>query len=287
MASFPVIAFVGGAVVLSAVSAAAVEAGRDHSALPDFSSIDSPWVATVQDYQPPASGFGPVAYDKAHPVMETTPNQFGVVRTTPMRLADLSNTNLKPWVVDYLRKANADVLAGKLRHTARANCMPGGVPQFLLYAGGFENLYFMQTPKEVLIIHQADVQIRHVYLNVSHSQHPAQSWYGESVGHYEGNELVVDTIGLNDKTALDSHYDVPHTTQLHVVERFRLTSGGQNLQVNFTVEDPGAFYAPWSGSVTYRHDRDRETLTEEPCAENNQVNMASYMGVPTAARADF
>jgi hypothetical protein len=86
------------------------------------------------------------------------------------------------------------------------------VPQFLIY-GGDEPLYFAQTPKETLIINQADTQVRHVYMNVPHSAQPKISWYGESVGHYEGDELVVDTIGLNDTSTLDN-YGTPHTTQL-------------------------------------------------------------------------
>ncbi len=281
--------FIGSVSAVVCIFAAAGYAATKTSegAVPDFTSIDLPWVAMSQDYLPPASGAGPISYDKSHVVMERTANQFGVVRETPMRLADASNPNLKPWVVDYLKKANNELLTGKIRTGARANCMPGGVPQFLLYAGGFENLYFIQTPKEVLMIHQADTQVRHIYMDVPHSAHTASSWYGESVGHYEGDELVVDTIGLNDRTLLDSHFDVPHTAQLHVIERFRLTDEAKNLQASFTVEDPGAFNAPWSAIVRYRHDREHEQLTEEPCAENNDEHLTSYVHVPTAVKADF
>ena len=262
-------------------------AGQASRNIPDFTSIDLPWVAMSQDYLPPPSGPGPITYDKAHPVMERTANQFGAVRESPMRLADLNNPNLKPWLVEYLKQANADLLAGKIRVGARANCMPGGVPQFLLYAGGFENLFVIQTPKEVLMIHQADTQVRHIYMDVPHSEHPALSWYGESVGHYEGDELVVDTIGLNDRTLLDSHYDLPHTNQLHVIERFKLIDNGQALQVGFTVDDPGAFNAPWSAIVRYRHAREPEFLTEEPCAENNSAFLTAYVHPPTAGKPEF
>jgi hypothetical protein len=65
---------------------------------------------------------------------------------------------------------------------------------------------------------------------------PRLSWYGDSVGRYEGDELVIDTIGFNDKTFLDQTYNVPHTTQLHVVERFKLINDGKGLEVNFIVE---------------------------------------------------
>lgn len=286
MSDLRIIGPAAGVICFCAMAADGYAAGADVSAAPpNFTSIDMPWVATSQDYLPPQSGAGPVSYDKAHPVMERTPNQYGVLRQTPMRLANLDNPNLKPWVIDYLRKSNDELRATGLRLGARANCTPGGVPQFLLYAGGFENLYIIQTHKEILMIHEADAQIRHVYMNVSHSAHVAPSWYGESVGHYEGDELIVDTIGLNDRTVLDSHYDVPHTTQEHVVERFRLTD--KMLEVSFTVEDPGAFNGPWSGIVRYRQVREPETLTEEPCAENNSEHLASYVHIPAATKADF
>jgi len=61
----------------------------------------------------------------------------------------------------------------------------------------------MQTPKEILMIHQANNETRHIYMDVRHSAHPKPSWYGESVGHFEGDELVVDTIGFNDRTFVD------------------------------------------------------------------------------------
>ena len=72
--------------------------------------------------------------------------------------------------------------------------MPAGVPQFLLYAGGAESIYMIQTPKEILMIHQANNETRHIYMDVPHSAHPAPSWYGESVGRFDRDELVVDSV---------------------------------------------------------------------------------------------
>ena len=258
------------------------------AAIPDLTSIDRPWIAIEgQDYLPPASGIGPVTYDHAHPVMVRNPNNAGAAVDAPLRIADVSNPNLKPWVVDALKKSNDELLAGKLRYTARANCMPAGVPEFLLYAGGAESIYMIQTPKEVLMIHQADNQVRHIYMDMPHSVHPSPSWYGESVGHYDGDELVVDTVGFNDRTFLDDHYDLPHTIELHVIERFKLMNEGKMLQVSFTVEDPGAFDAPWSAIVRYQRARAPATLFEEPCAENNLENLSNYVHSPIATRADF
>ena len=101
------------------------------------------------------------------------------------------------------------------------------------------------------MIYSGDEQVRHVYLDVPHSANPKPSWYGESVGHYEGDTLVIDTIGLNDKTFIDN-FRTPHTEKLHVVERFRLVDGGKVMQVNITFDDPDAFYQSWSGIQRYR-----------------------------------
>lgn len=274
--------------LLCAGAASAFAAGQAaQGPVPNFSSIDLPWVSGGSDFLPPPAGLGPVTSDKAHPVMARNPNARGDVVEAPLRLADLSNPNLKPWVVDRLKKANEELLARGLRTASRANCMPAGVPEFLTFAGGFEPIYFIQTPNEVLMIHQADDQVRHVYLNVPHSAHPVPSWYGESVGHYDGDELVVDTIGFNDKTFVNDNYGVPHTTQLHVVERFKLIQEGKALQVNLTVEDPGAFNAPWSAIVRYRRVASATILTEEPCAENNAEHLSNFIHIPIAAKADF
>ena len=75
-------------------------------------------------------------------------------------------------------------------------------------------------------------QVRHIYLNVPHSANPKPSWYGESVGHYEGGDtLVIDTIGQTDRTFADN-YRTPHSEKLHVTERFHLTNDGKNLQAD-------------------------------------------------------
>ena len=279
------IGLAAGMLCAGAVTADGYAAGE--SIIPNLTSIDRPWVAIAgQEYLPPPTGIGPITYDHAHPIMVTAPNNAGIPVTAPLRIADLNNPNLKPWVMDALEKSTAEVLAGKLRWTSRANCMPAGVPQFLLDAGGAESLYMIQTPKEIVMIHQANNETRHIYMDVPHSAHPQPSWYGESVGHYDGGELVVDTVGLNDRSFVDDRYSVPHTTQLHVIERLKLLNDGI-LQVIFTVEDPGAFNAPWSGMVRYQHQRAPATLFEEPCAENNLENLSNFVKTPVAAKADF
>ena len=137
-----------------------------------------------------------------------------------------------------------------------------GVPAFLLYPA--QPVYIVQAPKEVLLIAQMNDEARHVYLNVPHSETVKPSWYGESVGHYEGDTLVVDTIGMNDQTWIDN-YRTPHTDKLRVVERFHLVNGGKTLQVDVHIEDPGAFTTPWD--TIQRYDRVQQGgLAEFICA---------------------
>ena len=132
------------------------------------------------------------------------------------------------------------------------------------------------------LVYSSDEQVRHVYLDVPHSANPKPSWYGESVGHYEGDTLIVDTIGMNDKTFVDV-YRTPHTEKLHVVERWRMVDGGKGMEVIFTVEDPDAFYEPWTAMRRYR--RIEQEPYEKICAENN-TNLFDYH-MPVAEKPDF
>jgi hypothetical protein len=249
--------------------------------VPDFApdSLTS-WLPVGDDYLPPPSGPGPVTFDKAHPYV---PNFTGQQPT--YRVADLSNPILQPWAKERMRRANDDVLAGKAPFRARESCWPPGVPTFLVYALA-TRLYFLQTPREVTLIYQGGAERRHVYLNVPHSAHPALSWSGESVGHYEGDTLVVDTIGLNERTFVDN-YRTPHTSQLHVVERYRLIEGGASLEASFRVEDAGAFTTSWSAMQRFRRTSGL-AITEQPCAESD-YRYFSYdtYPIPMAAKPDF
>jgi len=246
---------------------------------PDFSSNLAGWVGLNGGgpfFEPVPGRLPPVVSDPAHPFV---PN--GVNKPPTFRIADLSNPNLKPWVKEQMKKDNEEVLAGKIAFSARQSCMHAGVPGFMAY-GGPTPLYFVQTPKEVWMIFSGDHQVRRVYLDVPHSEKPAPSWYGESVGRYEGDTLVIDTVGQNDKTVVDA-YRTPHTERLHVVERWRLIDDGKAMEVTFTVDDPDAFNQPWSGMRRYR--RVQDALAEDVCAENNQ-HLFDYH-IPAADRPDF
>ena len=266
-------AFACGAMFCAALAAS-------QPSIPDFSSADTGWFPVSDDFQPPPSGPGPVVSDPAHPYYS---NQSG--RQPTNRIADLTNPILQPWVRERLKKANDETLAGRIPYSPRETCHFAGVPGIDVFSR-LRPVYFLQTTHEVTIINEGDQQVRHVYMNVAHSRNVKPSWYGESVGHYDGDELVVDTIGLNDKTYVDN-YLTPHTTQLHVVERFRMAEGGKTLQLSITVEDPGAFNTAWSASQTY-HRVPQDKMQEAVCAENNVDFFGQgYFPVPEADKADF
>jgi hypothetical protein len=250
--------------------------------LPQLASADFGWSKIADDFQAPRSGPGPVTFEKNHPYV---PNNDRGVQVT-VRIADLTNPILKPWAIERMKKANADAAAGKEAFEARASCRPGGVPGFLVM-GRVNPLYFVQGPKEVVMINEGGPEVRHVYLNVPHSAHPAPSPYGESVGHYEGRDtLVVDTVGLSDDTYIDN-YRTPHTTALHVVERFRVTEDGKTLSVAISVDDPGAFNMAWSATQTYLRNAEKP-IDETICAENNSVIFdAAVSPIPHADKPDF
>ncbi len=251
---------------------------------PDDSTSWFPDREAGDDYLPPASGPGPVLADPAHPYV---PNDGGrnTGRQPTYRIADLTNPILQPWTIAPMKKANDEVLAGKVPFMARERCWPAGVPGFDIFRR-VAPVWLFQTPKEVLMIWPSDQQVRHFYLNVPHSKSVKPSWYGESVAHYEGDELVVDTIGLNDKSFIDN-YRTPHTEKLHIVERFKLIEGSSKLEIAIQVDDAGAFTMPWR--AVQRFIRYHEgPMVPSACSENN-TDFFHYevFPIPQAEKADF
>jgi hypothetical protein len=261
------------AALLSALtpSLAADETGADTLSLRNFPIY---WIQdrpSQDDFLPPESGPGPVVSEPGHPYV---PNGAGKQQTN--RLADLDNPVLKDWVKVPMGKANDEVREGKIPFIARERCWPTGVPGWLVFAHA-AGMWVVQTDKEILFVQELDQQTRHIYMNVPHSAHPKPSWYGESVGHFEDGELVVDTIGMNDKSFVDN-YRTPHTDQIHVVERFKMVDGGKALQVTATVDDPGAYNMAWSAVQRWKRGPERQVL-EQICAENSE-EFYNYSVVP-------
>jgi hypothetical protein len=269
--------FLVGGVLTALTLAALTAAAAQHSVrVPDFSSGEVGWIATNPDFVAVPGGPSPTRSDPAHPYV---PNNSGAQPT--FRVADLANPNIKPWAKEVMRRENEKVLAGGIGYTARSSCMPAGVPGFMMFI--VEPIFFVQAPKEVLMIHSGNEEVRRIYLDVPHSPNPKPSWYGESVGHYEDDTLVIDTIGFNAKTYVDN-YRTPHSEKLHVIERWKLTDGGNMIEVAIRVEDPDTFNEPWSAIQRYRRVQPR-SLGEEACAENNDSFFDYH--IPVAANPDF
>jgi hypothetical protein len=178
-----------------------------------------------------------------------------------------------------------------------------------------------QRGDHITMIYAVDHQVRHVRMNEPHPAAVIPSWYGDSVGHYEGDTLVIDTVGVKiGPFAMIDWFGTPHTAALHVVERYRLldyneakegldrdatenygprsaTSAiepfnydpdyrGKHLQLRFTVEDEGVFTMPWAATVTYG--RPRGEWKENVCAENPfKYGTEKDAAVPTAGKPDF
>jgi hypothetical protein len=253
--------------------------------VPDF-TIDnkSAWLMVGDDFLPPPDGPGPVTFDKRYPYVDNAAARRAGTQPT-YRVADLTNPILKPWVVEEMRKANDGVLAGKVPFRARERCYPAGVPGWVIYTLA-EPIFILQADKQVTMVNQGGPEVRRIYLDVPHSANPKPSWYGESVGHYQGGDtLVVDTIAISARTFIDN-YRTPHTDQLHVIERYKLIDGGKMMEVRILVEDSGAFTTPWSAMQRFR--RVPREWSEDICAENNfdflQYEVAP---LPQAAKPDF
>jgi hypothetical protein len=288
------------------VTAVAPAAGQAAAPIPDISGL---WNhAALNGLELPLSGPGPV---RNRSRMRTGP-QAGVGDRAQL-VGDYTNPILRPWAADVVKKFGDMSLAGKGYPTPRNQCWPEQVP----FAFANYGMQVIQQPDKVTILYPFDHQYRQVRLNQPHPAHVTPSWYGDSVGHYEGDALVVDTVGIKvGPFSMIDWYGTPFTEALHLVERYRLLDyhatmeaierdakehfqtanpdngpavdrnyKGPGLQIQVTVEDEGAFTTPWSTTVTFRRALD-EGL-ELVCADNTQWYPGTHSAVPTAGPLDF
>jgi hypothetical protein len=279
---------------------AAGSAKQSAASIPDFSGI---WAHPyLTGFELPVSGPGPVR-NKAR-----SPN--GVANFQRL-VGDYTNPILKPQTAEIVKKYGEISLAGATYPTPSNQCWPGGVP----YIFWDFLLQMVQQPDSITMIYRQDNEVRHVRLNESHPAKITPSWYGDSVGHYEGDTLVIDTVGVKiGPFAMVDMYGTPHSPALHVVERYRLIDyaeakeaidrsnkehfragsevaidpnyRGKALQLIFTVEDEGVFTMPWTSTITYQ--RHFGPWTELICAENpHEYYAGKDSAVPHADKPDF
>jgi hypothetical protein len=250
--------------------------------IPSLMQKDVGWISAGGFLDPPAGMRGPIRQHPAHPFHG---NLDGPGQVTPA-IGNWEDPVLKPWAAAYMKMTNDEVLTGKrsLAFTAQSRCHPGGVPGQLLYP--IEPMYFLQTPKQVWMIWQRDQMVRRIYLTDRHSEVVKPSWFGESIGRFENEELVVDTIGMQTKNSYIDNYRTPHSEKLHVVERYKILPNGNTLEAFIKVEDPDAFNEP-----IYMFKRWRKAgnpYLETVCAENNTDQFyTNLVPIPQATKPDF
>jgi len=274
--------------------------------IPDFSGI---WAhPTLNGLEQPLSGPGPVR-NKSR--LREGP-QAGVGNWAQL-VGDYTNPILQPWAANVVKKFGEVSLAGKGYPTPRNQCWPEGVP-FVLENFGMQ---ILQQPDKITILYPFDHQFRQVRMNQLHPVQVTPSWYGDSVGRYEADELVIDTVGTKvGRFSMLDWYGTPYTEALHLVERYRLLDyeatkeavdraakehfqsvnpdngpradpnwKGKGLQIQLSIDDRAAFTTAWSATVTFQHSFDE--WAELVCAENRQWHPGTSADVPTAEKPDF
>jgi hypothetical protein len=266
--------------------------------VPDFSGI---WLHTLPGFEPLPSG--PTALINR----SRRPNGTGDIFKLN---GDYTNPILKPESAAVVKKHAELGVNGIGDPNPRNQCWPEGVP-FLFTNGPTE---IVQQPDKVTILYAYDHQVRHVRMNQQHPATVIPSWYGDSVGHYEGDALVIDTVGLKiGPYSMVDWYGTPHSDALHVIERYRLldrqaakegfdrdakqhnvadgmrdpNSRGKYLQLQFTVEDRNVFTTPWKATMTYGFGGSGADWSEQACAENIQWYSGKDADVPRAGKPDF
>jgi hypothetical protein len=279
--------FLAGALIPSCSVAARAEDG-----IPPLGPRDSGWNANFWDFQldpPPGSAHGPMKTDPKYPYVSQCQNG-GCLAGVDLRppIVNMKDPILKPWAAEHMQATNEEVLSGKvgIPFTSQSRCWPGGVPGQLLF---LQPMYFLQTPNVVWMVWERDHFARRIYLTDKHSEHVKPSWFGESIGRYEGGDtLVVDTIGLagGEWHYIDS-FRTPHTDKLHVVERFTISQDGRTLTAIVTVEDPDTFNGPLTLKQTWR--KNPTPMAEMVCAEDageDHFNQNLHP-IPRADKPDF
>lgn len=158
-------------------------------------------------------------------------------------------------------------------------CDPLGVPRILMANHPFK---LVQTPAEVILLYERERAFREVYLDGrDHPKDMDPSWWGHSIGKWDGDTLVVDSIGFNDKTWLD-YQGLPHSEALHIIERYTRTDAN-TLKLDLTIDDPKAYTKPWSVTRNYR--LKPWDIGEDICEQRNEKNFENGIVKPASAPA--
>lgn len=281
---------------LALLLAGTAAAQDGNPSIPDFSGL---WGRSSIPYERPDSGAGP---------LERLQLASGARVRNP-QVGDYTSPVLKPAAAQTVKQFGERAQTTGVQD-AETECWPESPP----YIYRIQETQIIQQHDRVLIFYSYSNQIRRIRLNSSHLEHSPPSWQGDSIGHFEGDTLVVDTVGIRQGPySMLDRYGTPFSGELHLIERFRFiphddaeaamqrnereygrvqvgyavdpNDKGPGLQLRFTVEDPKTFKVPWSGVVTWR--RDIGPWPERVCAENiHNFGAAEDPKLPVQ-RADF
>jgi hypothetical protein len=174
----------------------------------------------------------------------------------------------QPWAEALFKKrdlqaSHADPDSGP---DPTARCIPPGIPRTMLQPFPWE---IVQARDRVVMIFEYQSLVRQIFTDGrGHPKDLEPTYMGHSIGRYEGDTLVVDTIGFNDKTWLDPK-GLPHTDALHVVERIRRVDHG-SLEDDYSIDDPKAYRKPWTAQKFFEL-KPAWQIQEYVCAENNKI----------------
>jgi hypothetical protein len=171
----------------------------------------------------------------------------------------------KPKYMALLNQRIKDDAEGHPQPRPLTRCLPHGMPRVMATLYPHE---VVQTPGQINIFQEVSHQIRRIYLDQPHSKNPLLTYEGDSVGHWEGDTLVVDTIALSDISWIDDAGS-PHSNQMHLVERITKINGGKNLEIVITVNDPVALERPYNFTLYWSWRPDLQPA-EYNCEENNR-----------------
>jgi hypothetical protein len=190
-------------------------------------------------------------------------------------VGDLAQGLAKGETIPLLPAAKALMDQRQSKDDPEANCLPTGIPRVAPYPWRI-----VQTPTHVFFLFEGNIHsYRQIFMNGKHPADPDPTWYGHSIASWDGDTLVVDTIGFNDKFWFDFRGH-PHTEQLHTIERYTRKDLG-TLENKVTIIDPGDYSKPFTLTFTARL-RPNEELMEYICQENQQdsQHMKGGAGLP-------
>jgi hypothetical protein len=289
--------------VLAAAASVVLTASAQTQTVPDLSGT---WARMTFGLEPPSSGPGPLVNLTRTPEGRSDGNKL---------VGDYNNPILKPAAAAEVKRQGEISKTGNAFPDPANQCAPQGPPWILRH----QEIRLIQEPDQVTILYMLDGHVRRIRLNSTHPANVRPSWTGDSIGHYEGDTLVVDTIAMKvGPVTMSDQFGAPQSGAMHVIERYRLVDyavakaafdanekefarvdsangngvfidfdyRAKGLQLEFIVDDPNVFTAKWGAKVTYL--KAGGIWQEQVCAENTREYYDDIdTKIPAAARPDF